>query len=277
MIREFTLADEYHRKAFGNAVEKAALKIPCITSTNLHVLNLLIRKLDWPESVAIASKAELAEQMRSNERTVQRSLQFLKKSGVLSVHANAVGGRGNYPAYRLHVVEGEVETIMRQKGFDELTVGILKSLVADRVEESLRLKFKHEIYGGKDRDNAEAAADLSAMANGVGGTLIIGIADENGCASELVGVKSSDPESLLRTIQNSLRSGIEPTLCGVQIKWVPIDDQRGAIVIYVPRSWYGPHRVNLNKDQNFYIRDENGKHPMSIMELRRAFVADWTV
>ena len=166
---------------------------------------------------------------------------------------------------------------MLQKGLDELTVGDLKSLIVDRVAENRRLEYKRRLYGGKDQDKAEAAADLSAMANGVGGTLILGIAEENGCASELVGVESSDPDSLLRSIQDSLRSGIEPTLHGVQIKWVPIEDKRGAVVIHIPRSWYGPHRVILNKNRNFYIRDENGKHPMSVEELRRAFVAGTTI
>ena len=166
---------------------------------------------------------------------------------------------------------------MQQKGFDELTVDDLRSLVADRVSENRRLEFKRQLYGGREKDHAEAAADLSAMANGVGGTLISGIAEEKGCASELVGVKSSDPDTLLRGIQDSLRSGIEPALHGVQIKWVPIEDQRGAVVIHIPRSWYGPHRVILNNNQNFYIRDENGKHPMSVEELRRAFVAGTTI
>ena len=69
-----------------------------------------------------------------------------------------------------HVVGEEgIELIMLQKGFDELTVDDLRSLVADRVSENRRLEFKLQLYGGTERNHAEAAADLSAMANGAGG------------------------------------------------------------------------------------------------------------
>lgn len=160
---------------------------------------------------------------------------------------------------------------MLQKELDKLSISDLEMLVKRRVPENRRLEFKRDLYGGSDRQKKEAAADISAMANGAGGTLILGIAEENGCASELFGVESSNPDGLLLSIQDSLRSGIEPILQGVEVKWLPINGERGAVVVRVPRSWYGPHRVIVGKDQNFYMRDENGKHPMSVEELRRAF------
>lgn len=162
---------------------------------------------------------------------------------------------------------------MLQTELDKLTISDLEELIERRVPEDRRLEFKRDLYDGSDRQKKEAAADISAMANGAGGTLILGIAEENGYASELVGVDSSNPDGLLLSIQDSLRSSIEPVLQGVQVKWVPIDGQRGAVVVQVPRSWYGPHRVIVGKDRNFYMRNENGKHPMSVEELRRAFAA----
>ena len=44
------------------------------------------------------------------------------------------------------------------------------------------------------------------------------------------------------------------------------------MVIRVPRSWSAPHRVVYLKDMNFYERNPTGKHPMSLGELRSAFV-----
>ncbi|MEM9046795.1 MAG: ATP-binding protein, partial [Pseudomonadota bacterium] len=162
---------------------------------------------------------------------------------------------------------------MFESTIDQLTLADIESLVEQTTPEGRSLEFKRDLYGGSDKDKKEAAADISAMANGSGGTLIIGIAEKNGAAHELVGVKSSNPDDLILKIEGSLRSSLEPILQGVRIKWIPMSETRGVLVIGIPRSWAGPHRVIASKDRNFYIRDENGKHPMTVEELRRAFTA----
>lgn len=155
---------------------------------------------------------------------------------------------------------------------EDIRLSDLKTLVDNRVSENRRLEFKRDHYGRKDEDRREFAADISAFANSQGGDLVIGVAEENGSASELTGVAAENPDQLVRAIVESLRTSIEPAIEEVRVAWIELSPGRGAIVIRVPRSWSAPHRVTVAKDNRFFIRDENGKHPMSVEELRRAFM-----
>ena len=59
---------------------------------------------------------------------------------------------------------------------------------------------------------------------------------------------------------------------GVRVRWLEIGANRGVLIIQIDRSWSAPHRVTIARDNRFFIRDENGKHPMSVAELRHAFL-----
>lgn len=155
---------------------------------------------------------------------------------------------------------------------EDIELADLKSLVDNRVAENRRLEFKRDHYGRKEDDRREFAADVSAFANSQGGDLVIGVAEANGSALELTGVAAENPDQLVRAIVESLRTSIEPVIEEVRVAWIELSPGRGVVVIRVPRSWSAPHRVTVAKDNRFFIRDENGKHPMSVEELRRAFL-----
>jgi hypothetical protein len=161
---------------------------------------------------------------------------------------------------------------MLARPIDEITPADLEALVENRISESRRLEFKRDHYGRKDEDKREFAADVSAMANGSGGDIIIGIAEESGAASELTGVVEENPDKLMLAIIDSLRSSIEPLILGLRVVHIKLPTGRVVIIVRVPRSWNAPHRVTVAKDNRFFIRDENGKHPMSVEELRRSFL-----
>ncbi len=161
---------------------------------------------------------------------------------------------------------------MFTKEFDEISLTDLHALVDEGIPEGRQLEFKRDHYGRKDDDRREFAADVSAMANALGGYLLIGIDERNGIASNVCGVETPDADGLVRAVSESIRASFEPLLIEFRVKWVAIAGDRGVLVIKISRSWSAPHRVVVAKDYRFYIRDENGKHPMSVEELRRAFL-----
>lgn len=158
------------------------------------------------------------------------------------------------------------------KDFDKIGLDDLQALVSGGISEGRQLEFKQDHYKKTDDGRREFAADVSSMANASGGMLLIGIAEKNGIASDLVGVSSDNSDQLVTAINDSLRSSIEPQIFGIRVRWIAIDETKGAVLIRIPKSWNAPHRVVVAKDNRFFIRDENGKHPMNVEELRRSFL-----
>ncbi|MBV5266469.1 ATP-binding protein [Pinisolibacter sp. B13] len=161
---------------------------------------------------------------------------------------------------------------MFAKEFDEISLRDIQALVDEGIPEGRQLEFKRDHYGRKDDDRREFAADVSAIANARGGYLLIGVDERNGIASSVCGVEAPDPDGLVRAISEAIRASLEPPLIEFRVKWVSIEAARGVVVIKITRSWSAPHRVTVAKDYRFFVRDENGKHPMSVEELRRAFL-----
>lgn len=158
------------------------------------------------------------------------------------------------------------------KAFDDIALADLQALVDARIPEGRRTEFKRDHYGRTDDARREFAADISAMANALGGYLLIGIDEVNGIATRVVGVESEDPDQLVRAITEAIRTSTEPPILGTRIRWIETETDRGVLMIQIDRSWSAPHRVTVARDNRFFIRDENGKHPMGVNELRRAFL-----
>jgi Putative DNA-binding domain len=157
------------------------------------------------------------------------------------------------------------------KALEYVTIEDIRLLVENRISEGIRLEFKRDHYGRKDADKREFAADVTAMANAQGGHILIGIDEEQGCATAVAGVESENADELVLAVTESLRSIVEPAIFGLRIRWLPLLENKGILLIHVPPSWSAPHAVAYEKTCRFYLRDENGKHPMSVQEIRRAF------
>jgi predicted HTH transcriptional regulator len=131
----------------------------------------------------------------------------------------------------------------------------LREFVVEQVSEGMYLEFKRELPSRDAGGRHELLADVSAFANSSGGDLVYGI-DEDGegrAAAIIAQMGNADEEA--RRIQDVLMNGIEPRVPGLQVQAVPV--AAGIIlVIRVPQSWAGPHRVKTN--QHFFIR-ENGR------------------
>jgi len=158
------------------------------------------------------------------------------------------------------------------KAFDDISLDDLQALANARIPEGRRLDYKRDHYGRTDEAKREFAADISAMANAQGGYILIGVEEQNGIASKIVGVETQDPDALVRAVSDSIRTSIEPPIIGARVRWLETEAGRGVLIILVDRSWNAPHRVTVARDNRFFLRDENGKHPMAVNELRRAFL-----
>lgn len=84
-----------------------------------------------------------------------------------------------------------IETVLgnRLAKLDEQSIA---GLVSNHVREASDLDFKESLYGRSDSDKRDLATDISAMANGAGGVILLGIRDEDGAAVDLT------PSSFLR-------------------------------------------------------------------------------
>lgn len=115
---------------------------------------------------------------------------------------------------------------------------------------------------------------MTAFANAGGGDLIFGI-EEDGQGQAL----SISPQMIvnwdeeIRRLQDILMHSVEAHMPGVKFHPVPVSvgGKTGySLVIRVPQSWAGPHRVKTN--QHFYVREGLRKRQLDIPEIRSLFL-----
>jgi hypothetical protein len=149
----------------------------------------------------------------------------------------------------------------------------LQALVVEQAREGRSLELK-QLVEGDDGAKREFLADVSSLANASGGDLVIGVREEDGIATELVGIPRADAETL--RLENILRDGLQPRLPGVQTRIIDHDQERAVLVMRVPRSWAGPHMVAYKRLSRFYSRNSAGKYQLDVGEIRAAFNSSQT-
>ena len=154
--------------------------------------------------------------------------------------------------------------------FDSIEEKDFQELVDAQVPEGLRLDFKLTIYGKTDSEKRELLKDVSALANSHGGHLVIGIEENEGVATNVIGIDIDTDAEILR-MEQILRNAIDPPIPGIRIRSIPLEVGRKALLLRVPRSWNPPHRVTAQGINRFFIRHSAGVHEPSIEELRVLF------
>lgn len=155
------------------------------------------------------------------------------------------------------------------KTLAQLSVDDLQALVAEGAKEDDTLEYKRDMYGTNDEAVREMLRDLSSMANHRGGHLIVGMdEDEEGAASELVGV---DKDDHVGRIRSSYLSNIARRLNNVEVESIDLSSGRDAIVIRIPQSLTGPHMVTFKGLNQFWRRHGRQKERMTIDEIHQAF------
>jgi hypothetical protein len=155
----------------------------------------------------------------------------------------------------------------------DLTQAHLEELVTERAEEGPHLEFKRELPGNDREAKGEFLGDVTAFANAGGGDLVFGIAeDAEGVATAVTPLPGNRDHEALR-LQSFIADLVEPKMPGVQVQSTPVavGGQQGfTVVIRVPQSWAGPHRVETNR--HFYVREGRRKRPLDVPEIRRLFL-----
>ena len=156
----------------------------------------------------------------------------------------------------------------------EATQQDFECLIAGRVEEGPHLDFKRGLpQAWNEKEKHELAADASAFANTGGGDLIYGLDEVNGVASVIAPVTEPNMDATVMRLQQVLMDTVEPRMEGVEVVSVAVcvDNKTGyVVVVRVPQSWVGPHRVTTN--QHFFARDGARKRPLDVPEIRSLFL-----
>ena len=157
----------------------------------------------------------------------------------------------------------------------DVTQQDLDNLIQDKVLEGPHLEFKRELPKQWNNEaKHEFVADMSAFANAGGGDVIYGLSEDvEGQASEITPLLELDIDATVRRLQSLLADSVEPRMHGMQV--VPVKVMVGnvdgyVIVVRIPQSWVGPHRVKTN--QHFYIREGNRKRSLDVPEIRSLFL-----
>ena len=150
------------------------------------------------------------------------------------------------------------------------TLQRIQTLVDASEPESLTIEYKSELPGRSDKDRAEFLKDACAMANASGGTIIFGISDQHGSASELSGLRLGDADSEIRRLSQILTSGIEPRLGSARFTQLSHADG-DVLILDIPESFDQPHRYNFNGHSKFVIRNGTHTSELALDQLRSAF------
>ncbi|MDA9008595.1 ATP-binding protein [Alphaproteobacteria bacterium] len=171
--------------------------------------------------------------------------------------------------------------VLRRKPLEEWTVEDLQLICNEECEESQYLEFKQDFSnedkdqplgkGGKLSKSAKAAIakEIVALANAYGGTLVLGIEEQDSKASKL-----SAPFPNIAVLTNNLDqwlgTQIDPPLSNLRFKVISSDENgEGYLVYQVAQSIAAPH--GYNQPPQVYIRRGEASNPMTMRDMQSMF------
>jgi hypothetical protein len=162
---------------------------------------------------------------------------------------------------------------MFAKNVNEITKDDLQALIDNSVTEKKTLEYKQSLPGNLDADRKEFLADISSFSNASGGDLIYGITEDRdkGIPKKLEGLTIGNADQVVTRLENMIRDGIKPRISGIAFQSIKVLESKVALLIRIPRSWNSPHRVTYKGHGKFYVRNNVGKYPMDVDELKNAF------
>jgi len=154
----------------------------------------------------------------------------------------------------------------------------LQDLIDNKVFENKELDYKDYTFSkGKmeEKDKTKLAQEIVAFANADGGTIVIGIQeDDNRLPTAITGAGFTlkEYDNWLSSCRQLILSRIRPHLHGIEYTPVELSDETIAIIISIPKSFARPHSFWDGNKDTFYIRYANGKSYMDIDDLRKQFL-----
>lgn len=165
------------------------------------------------------------------------------------------------------------------KPFDQITKADVDELISNHVPEDRNIDYKERLPGGSLDERREYLYDLTSFANTSGGVMIFGIPEQRDAKNAPMGVPADQPglgginaDQEIRRLESLQLAGVERRVPGVRIKAIVGFSNGPVLLVYVPKSWAGPHIVTLGGIHRFYARGEGGKHPMDWHQIRSAFL-----
>ena len=152
----------------------------------------------------------------------------------------------------------------------EATYEQVKAL-SPEVEEDADLDFKAEHYKKDGEAKREICQDVAAMANTVGGLIVVGMAeDAQGKAEQPTDVELSDEER--NRIRQTVASGVHPLpLFDIRNVENPGNRGRGFMLIAIPRSVMGPHGIAISEGFRYPRRNGATRYWLSEPQIAEAY------
>ena len=158
---------------------------------------------------------------------------------------------------------------MIPEAIEDIDKDALCSLITNQVREHKTIEYKRQVPGTAENDFVPFIANVSSLANTLGGDLVLGVEASDGIPSSLPGMDLDNVDHEILRLEQMLRNGVQPRIPLVDIHPVAIDHGKFVLVVRVPASWTAPHRVARNG--KFYARNSAGRYELDVDELRLAF------
>lgn len=169
---------------------------------------------------------------------------------------------------------------MIPKNLSDITATDLNELVVAKRAEGRQIDYKSDLPGGSDEQKRNFLADVTAMANTLGGDIIYGVVEEiadgrnTGIPAEIRGVRVDSHEQKTIQLEQIARTAVDPRISGLSFRWIPHpSSEQQTLVLRVHKSLVGPHMVTYGGLSRFYGRATGGNFQMDVREIRASFEA----
>ncbi|MEX2247845.1 MAG: ATP-binding protein [Dehalococcoidia bacterium] len=169
---------------------------------------------------------------------------------------------------------------MINKPLDAVDPRDIELLVENAVRERRTLEYKAELPGNTDAEKREFLSDVASLATASGGDVVFGVLDRRddegratGVPDSICGLGNANLDAEILRLESLCRDSIDPRIHGIQTKGITDISPGAVILMRVPRSLFGPHRVAYKGSSRFYSRNSAGKYPLDTLELKTAFAA----
>lgn len=161
-----------------------------------------------------------------------------------------------------------------------MSIEFLERVLKEKIGESDVLEFKDYYFeNGKlnklDQKNLnDLFKEICSFANYNGGKIILGLKEDekhNPSKFSDVGVNKDKFETWEQSFRDKISVNTIPTLYGVKLEHISIDENTNCIIIEVPRSELRPHAFYTGSNHEFYIRNGNTCAKMKYNDLKNSF------
>jgi hypothetical protein len=164
------------------------------------------------------------------------------------------------------------------KQFEQISREDIESLVRNEVKEGRTIEYKQALPTNADKEKKEFLADVSSFANAAGGDLLFGVVEQRDSENKTTGIPESVPglagintDQETRRLDSMLQAGIGPRIAGIRIRPVVGFPDGPVLLVRIPKSYAAPHMVTFQEHSRFYSRNNGGKYPLDVGEIRSAF------